>query len=70
MECKRGMISKIRALPMVKYVSMDREVKANLTQSVHQIRADIVQDSLGITGDGVLVGDVDTGIDYNNPALG
>jgi len=70
LECKRGMISKIRALPMVKYVSMDREVKANLTQSVHQIRADIVQDSLGITGDGVLVGDVDTGIDYNNPALG
>ncbi|MEJ2507618.1 MAG: S8 family serine peptidase, partial [Ignavibacteriaceae bacterium] len=70
LECKRGMISKIRALPMVKYVSLDREVKANLTQSVHQIRADIVQDSLGITGDGVLVGDMDTGIDYNNPALG
>ena len=70
LECKRRMINKIRTLPMVKYVSLDREVKANLTQSVHQIRADIVQDSLGITGDGVLVGDVDTGIDYNNPALG
>ena len=70
MECKRRMIDKIRALPMVQHVSLDGEVKANLTQSVHQIRADIVQDSLGYTGDGVLVGEVDTGIDYDNPALG
>lgn len=70
MECKRGMIGRIRALPMVKHISLDRKIKANLTESVHQIRADIVQDSLGYTGDGVLVGDVDTGIDYNNPALG
>lgn len=68
--CKRGMIAKIRSLPMVEYVSIDQEVKADLTQSVHQIRADIVQDSLGMTGKGVLVGDVDTGIDYDNPALG
>lgn len=68
--CKRGMIDKIRSLPMVEYVSVDQEVKANLAQSVHQIRADIVQDSLGITGKGVLVGDVDTGIDYNDPTLG
>ena len=29
-----------------------------------------MQDSLGITGKGVLVGDVDTGIDYNDPTLG
>ena len=70
LECKRGMISRILSLPMVKQVSPDREVKANLTESVHQIRADIVRDSLGFTGDGVLVGEVDTGIDYNNPALG
>ena len=70
LECKRGMIDKIRALPMVKHVYTDEEVKCNLEQSVHQIRADIVQDSLGITGKGVLVGDIDTGIDYNNPALG
>jgi subtilisin family serine protease len=69
-QCKRRMVESIRSLPIVKYVSIDREVKADLTQSVHQIRADIVQDSLGITGKGVLVGDIDTGIDYNNPALG
>ena len=70
LQCKREMVYKIRSLPMVEYISEDREVKADLTQSVHQIRADIVQDSLGITGKGVLVGDVDTGIDYKNPALG
>ena len=68
--CKRGMITRIRSLPMVEYVTTDGEVKANLEQSVRQIRADIVQDSLGLTGKGVLVGDVDTGIDYDNPALG
>ena len=68
--CKRGMIAKIRALPMVEYVAADGEVKANLEQSVHQIRADKVQDSLGFTGKGILVGDIDTGIDYDNPALG
>ena len=70
LECKRGMVNRIKALPAVKNVSLDQEVKVNLTQSVHQIRADIVQDSLGYKGNGVLVGDVDTGIDYNNPALG
>ena len=70
LECKRGMINRIRTLPIVKHISLDREVKANLTQSVHQIRADIVQDSLGYTGKDVLVGIIDTGIDYNNPALG
>ena len=70
LQCKRGMIARIRELPTVKSISLDREVKADLTASVHQIRADIVQDSLGYTGKGVLVGEVDSGIDYNNPALG
>ncbi len=70
MQCKRGMIDRLLALPMVEYVSPDEKVEASLTQSVHQIRADIVQDSLGITGKGVLVGEIDTGIDYKNPALG
>ncbi len=54
--CKRGMIARIRALPMVEYVTKDGEVKANLAQSVHQIRADKVQDSFVLTGKGVLVG--------------
>jgi subtilisin family serine protease len=69
-ECKRGMIDKIRALPMVQNVSLDGKVKCDLAQSVRQIRADIVQDSLGYTGNGVVIGDIDTGIDYDNPALG
>jgi subtilisin family serine protease len=70
LECKRGMVGRIKALPMVKNVSPDREVKVDLKESVHQIRADIVQDSLGYKGKGVLVGEIDTGIDYDDPALG
>jgi subtilisin family serine protease len=70
LECNRGLMRYIGSLPDVKNVQLDRQVKADLTQSVHQIRADIVQDSLGYKGDSVLVGEIDTGIDYNNPALG
>jgi subtilisin family serine protease len=70
LECNRGMMTYIRSLPEVKNVQLDELVKADLTQSVHQIRADIVQDSLGYKGDSVLVGEIDTGIDYKNPALG
>jgi subtilisin family serine protease len=70
LECNRAMMEYIRSLPEVKDIQIDGQVKADLTQSVHQIRADIVQDSLGYTGDGVLVGEIDTGIDYSNPALG
>jgi len=69
-ECNRAMIQQIRELPEVKNVYLDREVKAFLTESVSQIRADIVQDSLGYTGDDILVGVIDTGIDYNHSALG
>jgi subtilisin family serine protease len=70
LECNRGLMKYIQSLPEVKNVQLDGMVKADLTQSVHQIRADIVQDSLGYNGDSVLVGEIDTGIDYNNPALG
>ena len=70
LECKRGMINRIKALPTVGNITPDKEVKLDLEESIHQIRADIVQDSLGYKGNGILVGDIDTGIDYNNPALG
>jgi subtilisin family serine protease len=70
MECNRGLLKNIRAMPEVQSVFFDQEVRIDLKQSVHQIGADVVQDSLGYKGDSVVVGDVDTGIDYNNPALG
>ena len=69
-ECNRGLLKYIRTMPEVQSVSYDQQIKIDLKQSVHQIGADIVQDSLGYKGDSVLVGEVDTGIDYNNPALG
>ena len=68
--CKRGIADMIRSLPMVENVYLDREVKINLDKSVPQIRADRVQNELGLTGEGILVGIVDTGIDYMHPALG
>lgn len=70
LECNEGMINRIRTLPMVKSISSDEKIKAYLKQSIHQIHADKVQDSLGYKGKGVLIGEIDTGIDYNNPALG
>ncbi|MEJ2628374.1 MAG: S8 family serine peptidase, partial [bacterium] len=68
--CKRGIADMIRSLPMVKNVYQDREVRINLDKSVPQIQADRVGNELGLSGEGILVGIVDTGIDYMHPALG
>jgi lactocepin len=70
LKCNRGMLGHIRRMPDVKEIYNDGQVQANLTESVAHIRADIVQDSLGFRGDGILVGVLDTGIDYNHEALG
>ncbi len=70
LDCKRRMIDKMQALPLVMHIGLDKEVLINLEESVHQIRADIVQDSLGYTGEDILIGIIDTGIDYNHTALG
>jgi len=70
MTCKRGIADMIRTSSMVENVYRDGEVKINLDESVSQIGADHVRDELGFTGEGVVVGIVDTGIDYMHPALG
>jgi len=70
LQAPRGLVRKLSALPMVKQVTEDRTFKACLEHSVAQIRADRVQDELGFKGKGVLVGVLDTGIDYTHPALG
>jgi hypothetical protein len=66
----RGMVSQIAQLSYVKRIYDDVRVKASLEQSVHQIRADSVWTKFHAQGDSVLVGIIDTGIDYDDSALG
>ncbi len=63
-------IRQLAALPMVAGYSLERTFEMNLSQSVKQIQADRVVKELGYDGFGVLVGVLDTGIDYNHYAFG
>jgi len=57
-------------LPYVKKIHPDVEYELDLTESVPLIGADQVWIDLGLYGDGIVVGIMDTGIDYTHPALG
>ena len=59
----------LAAQPDVLSVALDRAVHADLTEAVPLIRADVVQNTLGLTGAGVVVAVLDTGIDTNHPLL-
>jgi subtilisin family serine protease len=75
-------LSKLSQLPGVKniypVVSIDRpeaveEGPGNMTElstSLAMVQADIAQNSLGLTGQGVFVAIMDTGVDYDHPDLG
>jgi hypothetical protein len=66
----RALYSSLQSLPYVKRIHYDRRIQALLDESVHLIRADSVWTAYGKQGQGVIVGIIDTGIDYFNPALG
>lgn len=66
----RAMISEISSLPYVKKIHKDGIVKADLKESVSIIKADSVWNKYNDQGDSVIVGVIDTGIDYLHPALG
>ena len=55
--------------PDVVSVAIDRVVHADLAEAVPLIRADVVQNTLGLTGAGVVVAVLDTGIDTDHPML-
>jgi subtilisin family serine protease len=59
----------LAAHPDVLSVALDRTVHAELTEAVPLIRADLVQNVLGLTGAGVVVAVLDTGIDTDHPLL-
>ncbi|MBK8051571.1 MAG: S8 family serine peptidase [Anaerolineales bacterium] len=72
---KAGALPTLRTLPGVTGVYPDYQVKANLKDSVPLIGAPTVwqiQDVHGqpVTGDGIDVAIIDTGIDYTHPDLG
>jgi len=66
----KSLISTIEQISYVKKVHSDFEVKVSLDKSVPQIRAGEVWDTYNIKGEGIIVGVIDTGIDYLHPALG
>lgn len=61
---------KLEALPSVTAVYLDERVQGALQQTVPLIRADQVWADLGVTGEGIVVGMIDSGIDYTHPDLG
>ncbi|MBN1598069.1 MAG: S8 family serine peptidase [Bacteroidales bacterium] len=64
------MIPEILQLPYVKNVYPDKVAELYLHESVSQINVDSIWNELECEGDGIRVGIIDTGIDYNHPALG
>ncbi|MCU7491328.1 MAG: S8 family serine peptidase [Ignavibacteria bacterium] len=66
----RAMISMISSLPYVRKVYMDKILKVNLRESVRLIGADSVWSKFNDEGDSIVIGIIDTGVDYLHPALG
>ncbi|HET8773766.1 MAG TPA: S8 family serine peptidase [Thermoanaerobaculia bacterium] len=66
----RELRSAIASLPSVASVHEDRRFQALLANSVPQIHAPQAWAQTGTRGAGVTVAIIDTGIDYNHPALG
>jgi subtilisin family serine protease len=65
-----SVIAGIRRLPNVAAVYVDAEVQANDNESGLLIGAPTVWSTYGISGAGVKVAVIDTGIDYTHPDLG
>jgi len=73
-EIPDAILEKIKNLPNVKDITPDYKITVALNDSVPLINADDVWDLYGecgesITGHGVTVAIIDTGIDYNHPDL-
>lgn len=62
--------NKLGKIPFVKRISFPRIWKIDLNYSVPLIQRGAPSGGLGYSGNGIIVGIVDTGIDYNHPDLG
>jgi subtilisin family serine protease len=68
-------VARLRNLPNVKAVYPDEEVFALLMDSIPQIKANLVHEIIGsdgnlLTGEGITIAVLDTGIDHTHPDLG
>ncbi|MEW6510840.1 MAG: S8 family serine peptidase [Bacteroidota bacterium] len=70
LKTRRWMLSGLQQLPYVKRIELDARVTKYDEYSNHVIGADSVWAQTGAQGDGVLIGILDTGIDYTHPDLG
>jgi len=62
-------LDSLRRHPDVRAVALDMPVHATLAESVPLIHADQVWNGFGLTGAGINVGVLDSGIDYTHPDL-
>jgi subtilisin family serine protease len=67
---RRWFVEEMKKLPYIQSVHEDKEVKTLDNESNHIIGADSVWLRLGVTGKGIIIGIIDTGVDYLHPALG
>ncbi len=63
-------LAQIARLDYVKKIHLDHKVELHLEESVPLIGAVKVWEQLGSRGEGIVIGIIDTGIDYMHPALG
>src|ERR671914_217242 len=64
-----GVVS-VRPVGVVTHGPTERMSEPELAHALAMTGADVAQNELGLDGSGIQVGVMDTGIDYDNPALG
>lgn len=69
---KLSMLPGVKAIYPVGMVSLPPEIEVSpeLATALAMTGADVVQSELGLSGEGIRVAIIDTGIDYNHPDLG
>lgn len=62
-------IAKLASSPSIEYIELPKQLYTTDSQSNRASCVNIARDIYGIQGEGVLIGFIDTGIDYTHPAF-